>query len=174
MAARKALPAGNDERSGQIARLMDKAERGDKKAMAELKPLLAATPEALDVYGELAQNSQRSLVTNIAGDNLLFQEGVLRKLGILRSELSGANPSILETLLIERILTCWLEVQYYDTLYAQNMRELTLRQGDYHQRRQDRAHTRFLSAVKSLAVIRRLQLPVVQVNIGEKQGKSVV
>ena len=173
MAARKALPAGNDDRSGQIARLMDKAKKGDKTAMGELRPLLASSPGLLDDYGKLAENTQRSLIRNMSGDNLLFQEGVLQRLSSLRMELSGMVPSPLEVLLVERILTCWLEVQYYDALYAQNMKDLNLRQGDYYQRRQDRAHMRFLSAVKSLAMIRRLQLPVVQVNIGEKQVNVV-
>jgi hypothetical protein len=33
----------------------------------------------------------------------------------------------------------------------------------------DRAHKRYLSAIKALAVVRRLALPVLQVNIAKKQ-----
>jgi len=40
---------------------------------------------------------------------------------------------------------------------------------DYHLRRQDRAHRRFLTAMKTLATVRKLGLPVLQVNIGENQ-----
>ena len=42
-------------------------------------------------------------------------------------------------------------------------------QADYHLRRQDRAHLRFLSAMKTLATVRKLDLPVLQVNIDENQ-----
>jgi hypothetical protein len=45
--------------------------------------------------------------------------------------------------------------------------KVTLQQGEYFQRRQDRAHRRYLSAIRSLAAVRRLQVPTaVQVNIG--------
>jgi hypothetical protein len=42
-------------------------------------------------------------------------------------------------------------------------------QGDYHQRRMDRAHRRYLSAIKTLATVRKLAVPVFQVNIAQKQ-----
>ena len=87
---------------------------------------------------------------------------------------SGIAPTPMENLLIERILTCWLETQYCDALHAQNMKEASIKTSEFLQRRQDRAHRRFLSAVKTLAVIRRLQLPVIQVNIGEKQVNVAV
>jgi hypothetical protein len=46
---------------------------------------------------------------------------------------------------------------------------MTLRQADYHRRRIDAAHSRFLSAVKTLATVRKLALPALQVNIGANQ-----
>lgn len=82
----------------------------------------------------------------------------------MKEELNGASPTPLEKLLVERILTCWLEVQWYD--YQFTMAEnVTLAQGDYFQRRQMRAHVRYLTAIKTLAQVRRLALPAVQVNI---------
>lgn len=49
------------------------------------------------------------------------------------------------------------------------MRDCTLAQGDYYQRRMDRAHRRYLEAVTALAKLRRLQVTVVQDNIGDRQ-----
>ncbi len=49
------------------------------------------------------------------------------------------------------------------------MHALTLAQGDYHQRRIDRAHRRYLASIKALAQVRRLLTPAVQVNIAERQ-----
>jgi hypothetical protein len=46
---------------------------------------------------------------------------------------------------------------------------MSLDQGDYYQRHQDRAHKRYLSAVRALAQVRRLLTPAVQVNIGGQQ-----
>lgn len=149
--------------------LRKRAEKGDEKAMKELRPLLKDDPGVLSFYGKLAESAQESLIRNMIGSNLVFRAGVHRRLSEMRVQLSGDSPTPLEDLLIERILTCWLEINYYDALHAQNMKDVGTKAGEYLQRRQDRAHRRFLSAVKMLAVIRRLQLPVIQVNIGEKQ-----
>jgi hypothetical protein len=42
-------------------------------------------------------------------------------------------------------------------------------QGDYHQWRMDVAHRRYPSAIKVLALVRKLALPVLQVNIAKRQ-----
>jgi hypothetical protein len=68
---------------------------------------------------------------------------------------------------------CWLQVQYADTLVAQSQGKISLKQGDYQQRRQDRAARRYLAAIKALAQVRRLLGPVVQVNIAERQVNLV-
>jgi hypothetical protein len=69
---------------------------------------------------------------------------------------------------VERIAATWLQLHYFETLYAQNMDELTIAQSEFHQKRIDRAHQRHLSAVKTLAQIRKIG-PAVQINIAEKQ-----
>ena len=74
-----------------------------------------------------------------------------------------------ERLLVDRVVACWLQVHYADAVYAQGMKDLTFNQGDYYQRRQDRAHRRYLSAIRSLAQVRRLLSPSIQVNIAEQQ-----
>jgi hypothetical protein len=54
------------------------------------------------------------------------------------------------------------------SVYAQNLGKLSIPQSEYHQRRLDRLHRRYLSSVKSLAQIRKMG-PAVQINIAEKQ-----
>jgi hypothetical protein len=46
---------------------------------------------------------------------------------------------------------------------------MTLPLGTYYQKSIDRAHKRYLSALKALVEVRRLVLPAVQVNIARKQ-----
>ena len=67
------------------------------------------------------------------------------------------------------------QVQDADVRYAQGQKDCTIAQSDYYQRRMDRAHRRFLSAVRTLAVVRRLALPVLlaQVNVAAKQQVNV-
>ena len=68
----------------------------------------------------------------------------------------------------ERVVATWLEVQLFSGLYTMGMKSETMSQGDYRQKRLDRAHRRHLSAVKGLAQIRKMG-PAVQINIAEKQ-----
>ena len=49
------------------------------------------------------------------------------------------------------------------------MGDLTLGQAEFHQKRITKAHNRYLSAIRTLAQVRRLGVPAVQVNIGEQQ-----
>ena len=46
---------------------------------------------------------------------------------------------------------------------------MTLAQSEHAQRRMDRAHRRFLSTLKTLAAVRRLALPAVQINLARQQ-----
>ena len=72
-------------------------------------------------------------------------------------------------LLGERVAACWLNVYYIDALYAERLNYVTAEQGEYFQRRQERAQRLYLSAIRTLAPVRRLLVPVVQVNIGAQQ-----
>ena len=86
----------------------------------------------------------------------------------LRAGLAGSDPSDLELLLIERICCCWLAVQHADVVEFE-CGGATLPEGEYVQRRHDRAHRRFLSACKALAQVRKLLGPNIQVNVAEQQ-----
>ncbi len=74
--------------------------------------------------------------------------------------------------LAERVVATRLELQLFSGLYGANLGKLTLGQGDYHQKRLDRAHGRHLSAIRTLAQVRKLG-PVVQINVAEKQVNTV-
>ena len=92
----------------------------------------------------------------------------MRQVAALEQEIAGASPSVLERLLAERIVVCWLELNYLEIALTRKG-EPPLRQAEYYDRRTDRAHRRYLSAIRSLATIRRLVIPALQVNIGAKQ-----
>jgi hypothetical protein len=94
---------------------------------------------------------------------------IARKYAALTKELAGPQPSPLERLLVERIVICWLQLYYADTLYAQHMEDLSFQQAEFHQQRISKAQARYLAAIRTLAQVRRLGVPAVQVNIGQQQ-----
>ena len=160
-----AVPTGADE----MRKFLKRARGGDEWTLPVLRKMLEnpATVDALG--GDLARQAELSLIDAAAGDNLSFREALARKLELLRAELAGPSPTPVERLLVERVVACWLQVQDADVRYAQGQKGCTLAQGEYQQRRMDRAHGRYLSALKTLALVRKLAVPVLQLNIARKQ-----
>jgi hypothetical protein len=160
-----AVPTTGEE----ILALLKRAEKGDASTLPAVRQLVKI-PKVMDLCGgDLARQTEASLIAKASGDNLALREALHRKLELLRAELAGPIPTPLERLLVERVAVCWLQLHYYDVLLAQHEEKLSLAQGDYHHRRCDRAQRRYLSALKALALVRKLALPVLQVNIAKKQ-----
>jgi len=117
--------------------------------------------------GNLAIRAENTLVNVAVGNDEMLREALKRKLATLKEELDGRTP--LERLLIERVVACWLNVYYIDALYAKRLNDVTCAEGEYFQRRQERAHRQYLLAIRTLAQVCRLLVPAVQVNIGAQQ-----
>jgi hypothetical protein len=159
------VPTGADE----LRKFLKRAQDGDESTLPALRKLLE-NPAAVEMFGgNLAQQAELSFIEAATGKNLMFKEALARKLELMRAELAGPDPTPLERLLVERVVACWLQVQDADVRYAQGQKDCTLALGEYQQRRVDRAHKRYLSAIKALALVRKLALPVLQVNIARKQ-----
>jgi hypothetical protein len=82
-----------------------------------------------------------------------------RKLDRLRDELLGPRPMPLERLLVERVVSCWLYLEYLEFVFY-NKESVTLELGACYQQSISAAQKRYLAAIKSLAVVRRLAVPV--------------
>ena len=78
------------------------------------------------------------------------------------------NPTPIERMLAERASLCWHIVNLYESAYA-NASGWNISQADRQHRKIDKAHARFLSAIRTLAQVRKLALPTVQVNIARNQ-----
>ena len=169
-----AMGAGElEERRATVARLRDlmgKAERGDEGAALDIRKVLDGAPDLAWLLvkgpGKMAESALIGEITK--GEDLATKELLKHQLGSMRIEVAGENPSPLELLLAERIVATWLEVQLFSGLFAMGLKGGTLTQDEHRQKRLDRAHRRHLSAVRSLAQIRKLG-PTVQINIAEKQ-----
>jgi len=150
--------------------IIERAQSGDATAMPALREMLDRVPSIREMLGaDLERTVEYSISKSLGGeDNLAFREAIKRKLAALREELEGPTPSPTERLLVDRIVACWLQLQEADLRYAQ-AGNCSFAQANYYLRRQDRAHRRFLTAMKTLATVRKMGLPVLQVNIGENQ-----
>lgn len=159
----------------RVTALMEHAQRGDTKAMQDLRLLLMQAPDWEQNQPGPATCARRVLLEATLGKNLLVREAWERRAEAMEKELAGPNPTPLERTLCERIASCWLDVQLVDLNFAAKLKEsMSIPAGDYYQRRQDRAHARYLTAVQALARVRRLLAPVVaQVNIAQPGAQQL-
>jgi hypothetical protein len=142
----------------ELARLLKRAAQGDLSSLPELRQALDADASLWRQYGDLAAHAEASLILLAAGSNLLLAESLQRKLKALKDELGGESPSPLNRLLIERVTATWLQVSYFDGLLTQ-AKGASEAQAKMLQRQQDAAHRRHLTAVKTLATVRKLLKP---------------
>ncbi len=135
--------------------LVRRANGGDAGALADLRVFLNENPGVWQTVGDLAAHARLTLVRHIARGDQLTAEAVLRKAEAMEKELAGPAPSPLERLAVQRVAACWLELQYIDMLhpYPQGA---TVTHAKFALDLKLSAQRRFDSAVKSLALVRKL------------------
>lgn len=153
--------------SDELATAIHRANQGDKSGLAIVRQLLKDCPPGwIDfLEGDLVRHAEMKLIDRIAGNQLAFREALIAKQKALRTELAGKNPSPIERLMVERVVACWLQLASADVADIQ-AEKMSISQNEHLQRRQERAHRRYLSAIKMLAMVRKLALPIrVDVNV---------
>jgi hypothetical protein len=152
--------------------LLRLAEKAEKNAVPEIRRILSEHPDLAWHFVDVAETVEDTLIEEMTREGDLATKVIMRcQLQAMREQIAGQNSSSLERLLSERVVVTWLELQLFEALYAQNMRNLTIPQAEHHQKRLDRAHRRHLSAIRALAQIRKLLkgTAITQINIADKQ-----
>ena len=171
----KALELSEDvkEKLAELRALSERAEDGDKEARRELRRTIrASSPEIVARASDVARRGQRVLAETIAGGEPLMEEALCAKLDLMRAEVAGENPTALEALLAERLVSSWLLVEVLEALM-----NAQLKRGKDTPRVPpsylkfiitwlESAHRRHLSSIRELARVRKLQshIPGVQFN----------
>jgi hypothetical protein len=157
---------------GQETREMIKrAAKGDRSCLPAIEALLADGDRGefyRETYGSPDEWLRQSIICIAAGKNVVAQDAIRQKLDKVRSELEGPDPTPIERLLSERVSLCWALANWYENSFL-SIEIMSILQDDFHQRKIARAHARFLSAVRTLAQVRKLAEPALQLNIAKNQ-----
>ncbi len=168
-------PEARREALADLRDLVTRGHDGDEEALARMDTVLEEIPSIARRFGNLNMMVEEGFVERTASNNPFRQKALRVSLEDMREELAGGNPSPLEKLGAERVASCYLQLHYAELIYNQELPKFTNEQDDYYQRRLDRLHRRYLSAMRSLAQVRKLLKPkVAQINIGEKQQINTV
>ena len=145
----------------------------DTQQVTQVKSILAKDPCAWTMLGDLCSQVRFAAIASLANDTAVHEsvrEGVVR----MRSALCSEGSSEMEQLLIEQILTCWVQC----SMLGRKLEWTTtgvheMEHGNYWDRRYTIAQARLLRTIESLARIRKLKLPSLQLNVADKQVNIV-
>jgi hypothetical protein len=149
-----------DQPITELQELVAQARAGDKGVLPALRHMLASQPEIWQQCADLGENVLRRWVSHLSLGDPLAEESLILKVQAMKAEFGGSNPTPLERLLVERIVACWLQVQQADSLASQ-IDALPTKMATLILRRQKHAHRQLLTAVHTLAIVRRLQAIVI-------------
>ena len=158
----------------ELRKLLARAQQGDELTLPAVREMLK-DPKIMNACGDMAHLAEEALIRRFTGKDVAVREATRCKIVAMRAELSGPSPLPLEGLLVERIIACWLHLYQLELVYA-TKESMSLELAAHYQRCIDRAHKRYLTAIKTLAVVRRLAVPVLvqQVNVAAQQRVQVV
>jgi hypothetical protein len=148
------LPGDEADGADALRSLLERARGGDESALPSLREAFDDSPEAWDVYGDLASHARELWISLIAGPDLGLAEALRRRAEALLAEVAGPEPSPLELLLAGRVAASALQVWHAEAAGcpagSSEARERFLR------RRLDAAQRRHLAAISALASVRKL------------------
>ena len=141
--------------------ILYRASKGDETVRPLLADVLSRHPEFHQEAGDLGRIAERTWVALIARSNLVVEESVPARLAKMKADLAGPEPTPLERLLVDQVVLAWLQTHAASQLDAVNAGpENACKQRDELQRRHDRAQRYYLTALKTLATVRKLLRPV--------------
>ena len=124
-----------------------------------------STPQVVARASDLGRRARRMLVKTAAAGDPLTEEALEARMDLMRCEIAGEDPSPLEVLLTERVVSCWMLVELLEVLTSAQLhrgeavRRVPLSYTLQMVRWQESANRRFLAAMRELARVRRLLLP---------------
>jgi hypothetical protein len=139
-----------------------------------LQRAFADHPGLWRVVGDMALQARQRMIEKYAAQPVV-QEAITAGTGALSRSLGWDQAPMLEKLLIDQVITCWINQYDVQTRYTLNMASNpTLEQGTYWEKRLSSAQRRYLRACETLARVRKLaQAGPLQVNIGAQQVNVV-
>jgi hypothetical protein len=156
----------------EVRTLVQRAQMGDRTAAPRLRVLFDRDPEPLMKLGggDIAASVKALLVDKDIDNDILAREARLRQVDRIRDELAGPRPTPIERLLADRAALCWFELHSLDARVIRLRGEDGEgRSADDLDRHRDRAQRRYFAALRTLALVRRLAVPLLQVNVAQNQ-----
>lgn len=151
-------------------------EKPPAEARAELAALLREGPAVWRGAGDMVEQAARSLISTVGRQSYAVRQSMTAGWEQLPRDLTRPGDGELERLLVQQVVISWLYLSFIEYNYSAVLTDtaMTITRGDYWERRMGAAQRRYLRATETLARVRRLQLPAVQVvNVAAQQVNQI-
>lgn len=131
-------------------------------------------PHFWRLSGDLAEQAAMRLISDMKAPRSM-KEGMKAGCAAIAAELTQSGDGALEGLLIRQIVAEWVRMAYIEYMFNAELgsSETTFKRLDFWERQLSAAQRRYLRACETLARVRRLGVPALQVNIAERQLNQV-
>lgn len=169
-----ALALPTETRDRAFTTLVDQVNQGHDAAAPQLLALCTTYPELWQRFTRIERQATDSWLQLLAPGSdpqpTVLRTTIRQDLEQQRIALQQAGDSPLEQLLIGRILSSWLQVQYTEGQYIHLLSapQTTAAVREHWQKALERAQRQVLRAIRELATTRRLLKPTT-VNIAQNQ-----
>ncbi len=147
--------AEREKGMAELRDLVKRAKAGDRSAVPQLREYLTLNPQLWHNPGAIALHVQGAWINLTASSDLHLRECLVMETNRLKHELCGDSPTRLEALLVERVVTCWLQLGYLEAREAQAP-ERSEKWFQLKMQRQAMAEKQFRGAVNAMVTLRQL------------------
>ena len=163
------LDAARAEQFIDIVARAYKAKKPAKDDLQAIRKFLIEYPEFSKIVFDTVDTTQAQIIKTYVGSEVA-QIAIEEHAAYIRAEMGYHEAPIMEKMLIENIITAWLRVQWLEFLITAKMSgEFRIPAMEFWQKSLATAQRSYLAACETLAKIRKMKLPNIQLNIGEKQ-----
>lgn len=156
-----------------LLELVEAANEGNAAALKALRQILNEHPEIWQKAGNLAAHAEEVWLRLVADGNALAKESIRKEADRMRQELLGTAPTPIERLLVDQIVTCFLQVKHAE-LSAGAGSGGSIHQAHFKDQRLERVQRRYLAAMKTLSQIWGLPLTVATNSMSPGKTSTVV
>lgn len=171
-------PVVTEKHRAAAAAMMEVIRKTDKEKptaddRAELDRILRDVPAVWVAAGDVMSSTAHAMIDDM-GNSYALRASLRTGWEQLQQDLARPSDGPLEKLLTQQVVLSWLKLAYVEWHHRHYLAAGgTVKECGFWERRLSAAQRRFLRATETLARVRRLQLPAVQVNIAEQQVNQV-
>src|SRR4051812_2983420 len=146
---------GAEDLRKRLELLTEKANAGDRQALADLRAFLDERPEIEEHVGDLARLAERHWIETVTAGDALASEAVKRRMAQLKADLAGKNPSTVERLVADLGVGNHLAERHAE-IQAADPSTKSIEQAAFRFKRAESTQRRYLASLKMLTQLRTL------------------